>query len=261
MQWIQSLKKRLIQREDAAEATDQETIKVPVDVRRAWQSMQGETDTKKLRQDLVVSMDHVFPVTAAALRKRKAEQGREHAVGDWVEGEGVFLCRYHLKDAQGKDLGRIFNVYAAPEDLTDVEGKKTLLTFNETVQQVAALRDWHGHHGGNYHEEEALKSVLKKGRYHGEWVIPPMDILGGPMQLVEGTLYAARHIGHFAKTFERSGKINFPHVPENYWSCTACEFSPDDRSASNFFADYTAVYAMDEKKMRCRPVRFVEVKI
>ncbi len=53
---------------------------------------------------------------------------------------GVYIGVWEPKDRTGKSLGKTFNIFAAPEDLTDDAGKKVLLTFNEAVQARGVLK-------------------------------------------------------------------------------------------------------------------------
>ena len=49
---------------------------------------------------------------------------------------------------------------AAPQDLVDKAGGRLSLTFNDAVSHVAALRDWHGHDGGDFASDAALYDAV-----------------------------------------------------------------------------------------------------
>ena len=149
---------------------------------------------------------------------------REH-IGQRIGDKGVYVGIWKPKGGSGKK----FNVFAAPEDLTDASGKKALLTFKDAAKEVGRLRNWHGHDGGNYANDTAFYKALKKGIYNGEWVIPPLDILGGKdidgNTVQRDNLYAHRNAGAFKRTFTtRSSGSDHAHW---YWSCTEGRDNPD----------------------------------
>jgi len=140
-------------------------------------------------------------------------------IGQVIAGKGVFVGTWAPQDRDGNSLGKMFSLYAAPEDIG------IRLTFKNAVRHVAGLQDWHGHDGFN-HDVNGNAScapfydALKDGSYNGEWFIPPLDAMQGNLYQNKNALVAARDGG--------SGSHRY------WWSCT---------EPRNFFAPY--VYAVD----------------
>jgi len=165
-----------------------------------------------------------------ARRKAEEEALKNPQIGQMIEGKGVFLGVWTPKDREGKSLNKTFNLFAAPEDLTDsltnAGGKKELRTFKKTVAHVAGLKGWHGHDGFNHNvrgksEDEALYDALRDGSYNGGWFIPTKDIVHGKdldgNQVQADNLYAHKNKGKLQGTFTTASGSVFDRW---YWSCT-----------------------------------------
>lgn len=63
--------------------------------------------------------------------------------------------------------------------MTDEAGKPILLTFRDAAQQVARLKNWHGHGGTDSKNEEDFYQALKEGRDTGKRFVPPSEFLIG----------------------------------------------------------------------------------
>lgn len=116
-------------------------------------------------------------IAAMAADKKAREEAYAKIIaaakpGDMIEGHGIFLGTWEPEDSKGS-LGKLFNVFAAPEDLQGT------MTYRDAVESVARLKDWNGHDGANYANDDELYEALGDGRYNGEWVIPPMIIWTG----------------------------------------------------------------------------------
>lgn len=89
--------------------------------------------------------------------------------GELVPGKGVYLGAREIKDRDGERVGE-YDLYAAPEDLKKgglIEKKPLLMTFNQAVQRVAELQDYHGYGGFNHNvsgrtPDEALYDALRE---------------------------------------------------------------------------------------------------
>ena len=174
------------------------------------------------------------------------------AVGETVEGKGVFVGIWQPIDENGKSLGKIFNVYAAPEDLTDDKDNKVLLSFNDAAKRVGTLKGWNGYDGGNFENEEALIKSLRKGKYNGEWFIPTLDIVTGG-ESKQG-LFQAQSKGDLDGTFE---KVKGSTVSKWYWTCTE---TPNDEDYVQYVRFDAAEDPIDymgraNNKLATRPVR------
>ena len=146
------------------------------------------------------------------------------AVGDICDDGTIYIGSRELKDASDVALGD-FYLFAAPEDLKGKQRNRLLLTFSETVEHVEGLRDWYGYDGGNFANETAWQAAIRDGRYNGQWVIPPKDIL------VEN-LFENRDQGALRSTFETASRPDEAHW---YRSSTAYRNS----SSSVYVVDFT----------------------
>ena len=144
-------------------------------------------------------------------------------IGKLIAGKGVFMGQWEPKDRSGNSLGKKFNVFAAPEDLTDSSGQKMILQFKDAAVEVAKLRNWNGHDGVNCDNDTAVYNGLMDGTAVGKWFIPPRELVQG--KDVDGTvvraqenLYALRNTGDFAGTFTTVNNGTF--YVHWYWSST-----------------------------------------
>jgi hypothetical protein len=175
--------------------------------------------------------------------------------GDVVEGQGIFLGKLEMKYSLP---GKVFNVYAAPEDLKTREQEKAYLNYNDTVARVAELKKWHGHNGGSYETFRDVFNALEKGSYKGEWFIPGMALLSGREGNGQFSLYDCiyRHqnAGSFKGTFDAAAAY-----PPHYWSSTVEEgaFVYYPRQV-DFATGKSSLQQQLHGKGLCRPVRLVE---
>jgi hypothetical protein len=163
------------------------------------------------------------------------------------------------KDRGGKSLGKAFNVFAAPEDLTDESGKKLVATFKDTAQRMTALRNWHGHDGGDFADDTALYWGLSDGSAIGKWFIPTRDLLIGTdvdgNKVQAENLYAGKDKGAFNGTFTTSGDGGGRDCPVWYWSCTEPRASRSYVWGARFSDGDDAWYHLDLSRLSCRPCR------
>ncbi len=139
--------------------------------------------------------------------------GPENAnIGDVVEGKGIYIGEWEPIGSDGISLGRIFNLYAAPEDIFD-NGKRLNTSFNNMASRVVELKDWNGHDGFNHltnssGPDQALYDALSTDQYEGEWFVPTSDILHGinssGNQTLSNHLHSVRDIGALKGTFENN---------------------------------------------------------
>ena len=156
-----------------------------------------------------------------AQEKIVAEALADPQIGQTIAGHGVYLGTWEPKDREGQSLGKIFNVFAAPQDLTDSSGTISTFEFNAAVARVAELRNWHGHDGAHFENDIAFYKALKNNGYNGEWLIPTLDILGGvdmdENEVHADSLYKNKDKGDLKNTFTEASN---PHDSDVYWSCT-----------------------------------------
>ena len=98
-------------------------------------------------------------------------------IGQLVEGKGIYFGVQEITTKGG--LTQTFDLYAAPEDLTDAQDEKLVTTYNKAVIALNEKEDWHGHHGECFENSKELEKALVNGTYKGGWFIPTKEILHG----------------------------------------------------------------------------------
>lgn len=181
----------------------------------------------------------------------------------------VYLGQYKPKDRDGKSLSKTFNVFAAPEDLTDTIGKKQTFKYIDAVKRLKDLKDFHGYDGESYASDKKLNQALKKGIYKGGWIIPTRELLigtqaDGPIGVHIGgavqpdNLFDHRDKGLFKGSFcmKAARDCGFS---ESYWSCTEdCE-NPALVWSASLWDGYQNWNHKDISSLSCRLVRLVPV--
>jgi hypothetical protein len=176
--------------------------------------------------------------------------------GQLVPGKGVYLGLWEPKDRDGRTLRRIFDIYAAPEDIR-TGGSNLRMTFNNAVKHVAGLRNYHGHDGGDFPNEKAiLKAVRNNPAALEKWFIPTKELLHGRTvdddKIQPANLYDSRDAGAFENTFITKMGSGVAHW---YWSLTEL---PDLPSIAYFvgFTDGEVVWGLkDDFELPSRVVR------
>jgi len=186
-----------------------------------------------------------------------------HEIGALVPGEGVYAGQYRPNNIT---LARVFNVYAAPEDLAEKP-----FTYEKTVKKIAKLKNWHGHNGLSfcsglgYDDWTAIEDFLRNGLYKGQWVIPPVELLDGINQFGNkaeaDNLRDCHDKGAFKGTFNLCALISTVNYTNFYWSCSK---RPQIRTPSTWmvrFIDGKREFGgRDKLHASCRPIRLVPVK-
>lgn len=191
--------------------------------------------------------------------EQEIEHRKNPEPGQMIEGEGIFVGKYAPKDRDGNSLGKIFNVFAAPEDLPETA------TYDETVRKISELKDWNGHDGTNYANDAEIYAALKDGRYGGGWIIPTWDILHGedagdnataPDSIFahkdKGAFKEAKHALKTAATVPSSSSF----FPNRYWASTESRFNSGVCDVR--LSDGNGGWSLkDGLRLSCRPVRLV----
>ncbi len=60
-----------------------------------------------------------------------ADEAVRGSIGSTVSGQGVYLGQYKPQDRDGNSLGKVFNVFAAPQDLPDT------MKYVDAVKHIA----------------------------------------------------------------------------------------------------------------------------
>lgn len=166
-------------------------------------------------------------------------------VGDRCADGTIYAGTWEPENGDGTTLG-VFNLFAAPQDLTDDQGNRLLLTFNDAVAHIAGLKDWHGHDGGRFENDAALYAAIGDGSYGGEWFIPPQDVL-------LGNLYPNRNAGALSGTF--ATEFDGFDFARWYWSCTEHRDFPSFVWLVRFSDGDVDWFSKDYEALSSRPVR------
>ena len=240
------------------------------DLLQAIAKIKGRTAPQKA---VKVAVSVLYPISAAiAADERRKEAARQKAEeealknptpGKEIAGQGIYLGQYAPKDRAGNSLGKVFNVFAAPQDLPDT------MKYIDAVKHIAKLKNWNGHDGTNYATDKELYAALKDGSYSGGWVIPPRDLLvgteaDGPTGVRKGTiiqpdnLFDHRNTGAFKDTFTTAAASGSDDdYPRWYWSSTEPRELPSGVWTVGFSDGTEDWHLKDNLRLSCRPVRFV----
>jgi hypothetical protein len=129
-------------------------------------------------------------------------------IGQVVEGKGVYVGKHEITSKGG--LKKIFDLNAAPEDLTDANDKKLVATYNDSVRTLNKKKGWHGYNGECFENHKELEEALASDTYQGGWFIPAREV-------VKTHLYQNKDKGDLKGTF--TDKRGSDHA-RWYWSCT-----------------------------------------
>ena len=206
---------------------------IPADFAAVVARIQGRepSNDDRLRFAGGTSVEQFLPISTEILAKppKPVFDPSQLEAGKLIEGKGVYLGLWEPKDKNGRTLGKIFDIYAAPEDFRNPDGSNLLMKFNNAVKHVAGLRNYHGHDGGNFANEKAvLEAVRNNPEALAKWFIPTMELLHGKTsggdKIQPANLYKSRNTGAFKDSFiTKSGS----DIALWYWSLTE---HPDDPS-------------------------------
>ena len=257
---------------------EEEYAVMPKELRIAIAGLKGTAPVQDNEVEKV-PMSEVFPISAAlAKEERRKEAARQKAEaealknpqpGQMIAGQGVFLGQYTPKDRAGKNLGKTFNAFASPEDLTNKSGKKETYKYVDAVKRIAELKDWNGFDGTNYATDKELYKALKDGTYTGGWIIPTRELLIGTEPDGESgvrkgkviqpdNLYDHRNKGALKDTFCTKAASGSDY-PQWYWSCTENRGNPSDVWNADFSDGNEDWYLKDFIRLSCRPVRLLAI--
>jgi len=155
-------------------------------------------------------------------------------------------------------LKKVFDLYAAPEDLTDGNERKLVTTYKKAVKALKRKKNWHGYNGECFKNHQELEAALANEMYRGGWFIPTKEILHGKNaqenKVQNDNLFDHRSKmprgSEFVTTDNGSGDAHW------YWSCT--EYRDDlSRVHCVDFTDGTSIWwgYKDIRERSTRPVR------
>ena len=214
-------------------------------------------------KELAAVVDATIAAEKEALKKAEAEVLANAQIGQMIAGHGVFIGVWTPKDRAGNSLGKTFNVFAAPQDLTNTSGQKVVLRYVDAVKRIAGLRGWNGFDGTHYATDKELYKALKDGSYNGGWIIPTRELLVGT-NLLTGTdpggnqtqpdnLYTHKEKGVLKSTFTIATSKSA--CPDWYWSSTEHRNEPTFVCVVRFLDGDAVWYLKNDVGSSCRPVR------
>jgi hypothetical protein len=193
-------------------------------------------------------------------KRRKEEAIRNARPGDKIEGCGVFIGTWAPVDNTGRKLGMTFNVFAAPWDLPDQDGRIATFTYNEALKSLAAMEKFHGFGCTGYADDEALYAALANDSYDGTWIIPPRELLDGlasGRETCRDNLYAYQDEGTLRNSFRTEPDITGSRdvYPYLYWTCTRDIWKENNRSAVDIRGNGGTMRDIDRIRGSVRLVR------
>ena len=197
-------------------------------------------------------VEDILPITTALTAKpmkpqKPAFDPSKLEIGQMVKGKGVYVGAWEPKDCDDQSLGKTFDLYAAPQDVVDAQGKKILLTFNDAAAHVAGLNKWHGYDGADLRNDTAVYDAIREGRLEEleKWFIPTRDV-------VDANLYQNKDKGALKDTFtDKRGSDG----ARWYWSCTEHPGYSSDVCSVDFTGGDVGWDVKDDFKLSTRPVR------
>ena len=189
----------------------------------------------------------------------------EYKSGQMIESQGIYLGQYKPKDRKGNSLSKVFNVFAAPQDLPET------MKYVDAVKHIAKLKNWNGFDGTNYPTDKEIYAALKDGSYKGGWIIPTRELLAGTEPDGESgirkgkviqpdNLFEHQNKGVFKGTFKTAAANGFD-FPNWYWSSTEDHEFQSYVWAVRFSDGYVMLDSKDYGRSSCRPVRLVEALV
>ncbi len=202
----------------------------------------------------------LFPVSAAihAEERRIAEEKENNPEpGDKMKDGTIYLGKYTPINREGVNLGKTFNVFAAPQDLPE------RMTYVDTVAYIAALKNWNGYDGTDYATDKEIYAAINADSYAGGWIIPTRDILRGKnvnaVNTTPDNLYAHQSKGAFQGTFKTAVSSHGSSRLGFYWSSTELRNSPFYVCGVGLSDGYQDGALKHRDLFNCRPVRLVQI--
>lgn len=126
-----------------------------------------------------------------------------------VEGKGIYFGTWAPKahygrclgEHDGPSLGKVFNLFAAPVDLSNTVSSPPLdfPSFTERLRDIMRTGDlWCGHGIKDYIGVNSVTNALRFDLYDGEWFMPPETLLIDRVYPAQDTLFKHCNAGAFS---------------------------------------------------------------
>lgn len=205
-------------------------------------------------------------------------------IGQLIVGEGIFTSLWTPKLKSGISLGIECELYTAPEDLGYAASVFGLQTQRDTMGKIAGLRNWHGHDGGKFANDEAVLTFLDRtvkefekangaveaGTWFrpegiGKWFAPFAEHVDGKIEdengnrvkVYDANHYDLRNSGAFAGTFTTAPRSDHAHW---YWSSTEHRDTAAAVCDVRFTDGHGGWDTKDYYRLSCRPCRVGQIR-
>jgi hypothetical protein len=228
--------------------------------------------------ELLNDVDAIGAATTEAMKKALTSFSepteRHYHIGELVPGKGIYFGIWSPLDEKGNPiLGQKYYAFAAPQDLQDDKGNRAQLNYDDAAQEVAKLRNWHGHNGAYYETDKSIVKALEGGYYNGEWFIPPVQLLCGKKAtgklnddpiICETNLFAVQERGALKGTFFKEKHEKEYSSQKYYWTSTCVgDFSDESNWVVNMQSKTAHVLIEDREaelnRYSIRPCRLEPV--
>jgi hypothetical protein len=158
----------------------------------------------------------------------KAEASRlltRQDIGKEIPGKGVYIGEWSPINSAG-DSPQVYNVFAAPEDLTDDNNERFYGNYNEVSERLGFIKSWHGHDGHYTRSESDLLRALGNDSYSGGWFVPPRRLVEGMVQKKKWHILKTKNIQKDCLSACRDkGDFNGTFADSLYWTSTENPFN------------------------------------
>ena len=248
---------------------DAEDLDLPQDFENVLKRLAGdESDGEGFHLAAGIEATDVLPISAE-IAKQRAEASRQAdnpqtpEVGQWIRDKGIYIGTWEPTDEKGKSLDKIFDLYAAPEDLKKDTVNRLSMTFNDAACYVSRLKDWFNYDGSNLKsDKDVMEAVKNNPKELSKWFIPTIELLIGQdangNKVQNTNLYDKKekmpHGSEFStKTVDDLSDVL--NVSTWYWSCTEQEKNASFVYNVSFSGGKQTHSRRDNFHMFTRPVR------
>lgn len=199
-----------------------------------------------------------------------------YQTGELVPDKGIYLCTWSPTNEEGITLNRKYNIFVAPENMSVSKESKTEFTFKEAAKELGRLKNWNGHDGIAFKNDDELFETFSGNKYKGQWFIPPGEILFGldrkGRTTNENNMFRRKNIGAFKGTYP---KAYYDKNANSYWSSTYTPFfknkeketrivqcknilnrvTPKFVRAINFVDGSLTLHLKSDQRLSCRLIR------
>lgn len=100
-------------------------------------------------------------------------------IGDTVNDKGVYIGQWTPVYEEGSRIIRTFNLFATPSELKSMSDKHDDFTYNEAIDFISHMQDYHGHDGSSLKTEAEIFDAIKNNDLEKleKWFMPTRQII------------------------------------------------------------------------------------